>query len=599
MTMPAKTKTGLILAILAAALLLPGLLAAQALFTFSVNDLEAYDRSANWIYDADGPTYVTHDGNWFTYSPVPDYLFHYYGEEFIHQGTPTTLTCVAENITLADTPGQLGISFSQFNLVAFKRINTVDPLAPWDAYGQAGDERVYANSSGYITYNGIPVLKIINSTFVITTPYPNQAQVQALSPLLANWTGDIGNGAPQTGYGFGEVDLLESDPAWASLFAASDYKVQINMVGITSWVSPQAGYFDFQMEFLPAAIPQETGNVYLDMAVFPQTVEFPELAADLDIIAGIPAGQNNDMQHIWLDEIGVAPGGALPDGLDLTAGKYWELGTTLASFQLNIRFTLDAAGFGKAPADWRVLYRADEWHPWTPWIDYTLLDPATIRANNVSQIGQFTVAMPDEENVPVVMSSFTATLTADNLAVLNWTTASETGLIGFRVLQSNYPSLAGAACLTPIAIPAHNSSDGAAYSFVANEFDYPGTYYFWIESMDINGGSDYFGPVSVTLSETQVPPLPERSTLGAAYPNPFHQGLRTNIPVEIKAGDSGTLRIYNLAGQLVSSVSLQQGIHNVNWNGLDTNGKTCASGIYFYSLTTSDHQEARKLVIIK
>jgi hypothetical protein len=49
-----------------------------------------------------------------------------------------------------------------------------------------------------------------DATFVITTPYPNQAQIQALSPVLAGWTGNIGTGAPQTGYGYGDLDLANS-----------------------------------------------------------------------------------------------------------------------------------------------------------------------------------------------------------------------------------------------------------------------------------------------------------------------------------------------------------------------------------------------------
>jgi len=153
--------------------------------------------------------------------------------------------------------------------------------------------------------------------------------------------------------------------------------------------------------------------------------------------------------------------------------------------------------------------------------------------------------------------------------------------------------------LTPVLIPAQNCNCGASYSFTAWEFNTPGTYWFWLESMDMVGTSDFFGPVSVTVSDTQTPSLPDRSSLGSVYPNPFQSGTAVSIPVEVKAGDSGELSIYNLSGQHVASFPLQQGSHTISWNGLDTSGKSCASGIYFYRLSAGNHQESKKLIILK
>lgn len=204
-----------------------------------------------------------------------------------------------------------------------------------------------------------------------------------------------------------------------------------------------------------------------------------------------------------------------------------------------------------------------------------------------------------EPNVPVVLNSFTAGINAANQPVLNWNTASENDLVGFRVLGSTASAMTDAINLTPVLIPAQNSSTGASYSFTAWEFDTPGTYWFWLESLDIVGGSDFFGPVSVTVNATQTPALPERSSLGSAYPNPFVSGATANIPVEIKAGDSGELSIYNLSGQRVATFPLQQGSQTLSWNGLDASGEACSSGIYFYRLSAGNHRETKKLIILK
>jgi len=44
--------------------------------------------------------------------------------------------------------------------------------------------------------------------------------------------------------------------------------------------------------------------------------------------------------------------------------------------------------------------------------------------------------------------------------------------------------------------------------------------------------------------------------------------------------------IYNISGQVVRSFSVSEGLHTLNWDGRDTNGKACGSGIYFYKLST-------------
>lgn len=574
---------------------------AQLLFSFNVNDLEAYDRSGNWTYDADGPTFPSHDGNWFTYSPAPAYLFHYFSEKYIHEGIPTSLTCIGEFVPQADNPGQLTMTFTQFNLVSFKRINTVNPLAPWSTPGQSGDERVYANAGGYISYNGTPVLYMTDATFVITTPYPNQAQIQALSPVFATWTGDIGTGAPQTGYGYGDLDLAMSDPAWIPLFASSNYKIELQMAGITSVVTPTAGYFDFILNVLPATVPYTGGDVVVDLGNLPDEHPIPGTAATLKANSGTGGGQSGDMLTLFLAEIGVPPTGTIPPGFNYTSNKHWELGGTMQTFNVDVSLNLGLGDFqAKAPSDWRIVYRANESQPWALWPDQLLSGPTTITAQNVTDYYFFAVVSPFDETLPVVLSSFAAYVNADAMAVLKWSTASETDMTGFKVYAGDQSMLGSAACLTPVVIPASNTSSGAHYSYTASELEGPGVFYFWLEALSMNGQSDFFGPVSVNLpADPGAPALPLRSDLGIAYPNPFRSGAQTRIAVDVKEGESGTLEIFNLAGQKIRSYNLPAGSHNLQWNGLDANNRPVASGIYYYKLSTGSYTQSRKLVIVK
>jgi flagellar hook assembly protein FlgD len=84
-----------------------------------------------------------------------------------------------------------------------------------------------------------------------------------------------------------------------------------------------------------------------------------------------------------------------------------------------------------------------------------------------------------------------------------------------------------------------------------------------------------------------------------SYPNPFRAGTSAIIEVGLKAGETGTVTIYNVHGQTVRSFAVSEGFHTLNWDGRDANGKACASGIYFYRLTTPSVNQTRKLVMAK
>jgi uncharacterized repeat protein (TIGR02543 family) len=76
--------------------------------------------------------------------------------------------------------------------------------------------------------------------------------------------------------------------------------------------------------------------------------------------------------------------------------------------------------------------------------------------------------------------------------------------------------------------------------------------------------------------------LPEQTTLGQIYPNPF--STVTTIPFEIKEASHIKVTILNLSGQEVCSLinkHLQPGKYTIPWDGSDTNGTRVTEGIYF------------------
>jgi hypothetical protein len=83
------------------------------------------------------------------------------------------------------------------------------------------------------------------------------------------------------------------------------------------------------------------------------------------------------------------------------------------------------------------------------------------------------------------------------------------------------------------------------------------------------------------------------------YPNPFNPEttIEFNNPVQGQV----SVNIYNLKGQLVKSLlhdNLNQGLHKVVWQGIDSVGKQVSSGVYFYKISSGNNKSVTKKIIL-
>ena len=94
--------------------------------------------------------------------------------------------------------------------------------------------------------------------------------------------------------------------------------------------------------------------------------------------------------------------------------------------------------------------------------------------------------------------------------------------------------------------------------------------------------------------------LPDDFMIHQNYPNPFN--CETQIIYEIPNATYVSVEIINSAGQLVMTLVNKQetaGIHRTVWNGIDSNNKPVASGVYFYKLVTPEYSKTRKMMFLK
>lgn len=125
--------------------------------------------------------------------------------------------------------------------------------------------------------------------------------------------------------------------------------------------------------------------------------------------------------------------------------------------------------------------------------------------------------------------------------------------------------------------PAHPINDGGAVMFTELQI--------------------VFGP-AVSNNDPTTPVVGR--ILNQNYPNPFNP--ETTISFDMPVNGNAKLDIYNVKGQLVKTLFngvATAGRNNLVWDSTDQNGKSVTSGIYFYRLSTDNHNETRKMMLMK
>jgi hypothetical protein len=126
-------------------------------------------------------------------------------------------------------------------------------------------------------------------------------------------------------------------------------------------------------------------------------------------------------------------------------------------------------------------------------------------------------------------------------------------------------------------------------------------YYYKVSAIDIHGNESGFAllmPADVTGTDT--PKAPEASYLSQNYPNPFNP--MTRIAFGLAAPGHVSLHIYDVAGRLVRDLVNEErtaGRYEATWDGRDANGRTVASGIYFYRLAAGAYGETKKMTLLR
>lgn len=224
-----------------------------------------------------------------------------------------------------------------------------------------------------------------------------------------------------------------------------------------------------------------------------------------------------------------------------------------------------------------------------------------VNQDGASAFSDWLSVQTTEQTLPVQLTSFTAAQINLDFVRLRWATESETNLLGYHILRGENSEPLSARIISPL-IPAGNSSQPKQYSFDDHDLTTPGTYYYWLEVAEITGSSETFGPVvqhyNPNTEEPHSPPVMSGFTM--IHPNPFSSSvlLKFSTPTTSTVG----LSIYNIRGQRVREFEFP-GVpgaeHALQWDGLDSQGDSCPSGVYWAVLQIGETKHIRKLTLSK
>jgi plastocyanin len=94
--------------------------------------------------------------------------------------------------------------------------------------------------------------------------------------------------------------------------------------------------------------------------------------------------------------------------------------------------------------------------------------------------------------------------------------------------------------------------------------------------------------------------LPRTASLEQNYPNPFNAS--TEIYFDLATDTRVHLAVYDILGRAVRTLEdaiVPAGRHYASWSGIDEDGHSVPTGVYFYRLTTDRAVVTRKMVLLR
>jgi len=150
----------------------------------------------------------------------------------------------------------------------------------------------------------------------------------------------------------------------------------------------------------------------------------------------------------------------------------------------------------------------------------------------------------------------------------------------------------------------HKIIDISAYTGVGNEN--VGLRFRLVSDAEEQHNGVWIDDINIVVSEQalaiedQNVNVPLTYSLKQNYPNPFNPS--TTIKYSLPKSEQVDLIIYTITGEKVKTLvsdKIEAGYHSVQWNGVNDQGLSVASGIYIYRIQTKGFNKSMKMLFLK
>jgi hypothetical protein len=189
--------------------------------------------------------------------------------------------------------------------------------------------------------------------------------------------------------------------------------------------------------------------------------------------------------------------------------------------------------------------------------------------------------------MPAELVSFTATPKGRGVE-LAWKTATEVNNYGFDIEKRMKDEL-GIMNWVKLGFVEGRGTTNApqSYSFIDNSAS--GTVAYRLKQIDRDGSFEYSNQVEVTVA------APVEFALMQNHPNPFNPS--TSIRYQVAAPGHVSLKVYDILGKEVAT--LVNGMQDAGAKIAKLDASQLPSGIYFYTLRTSNFTATKKMLLLK
>jgi hypothetical protein len=131
-------------------------------------------------------------------------------------------------------------------------------------------------------------------------------------------------------------------------------------------------------------------------------------------------------------------------------------------------------------------------------------------------------------------------------------------------------------------------------------YRHPGEHlYYYVEGMDSEG------KMLIKSRTIKIEIIPDSFALFQNYPNPYNP--ETWIPYQLPVDTTVTIKIYNVAGHLVKTLSLGEKMAGMYiskdraayWNGRNEAGERVSSGLYFYAIEAGNFRTVKRMLLVR